>query len=105
MHLNRTRTALFLLCVSRAGLRPGVRLIEFIEDWQRCVTAAGEPIGIERYIASSGKYSRRTAYSRLALFRKTFPQLGPQGLPDGLMGPLLERLAAENVPQDDQDDQ
>ncbi len=36
-----------------------------------------------------------TAYERLALFRKTFPQLGPSGVPSGLMAPLLARLAAE----------
>jgi hypothetical protein len=100
MQLNRTRTALYLLCISRAGLRPGVRLIEFIEDWQRCVTAAGEPIGIERYSRLTRKISRRTGYSRLALFRRTFPELGPEGTPEGLMGPLLDRLAAE-LPRED----
>jgi hypothetical protein len=100
MQLNRTSTALYLLCISRAGLRPGVHLIEFIEDWQRSVAAAGGPIGIERYSRLTRKISRRTAYSRLALFRKTFPELGPEGTPEGLMGPLLERLAAE-LPDDE----
>jgi hypothetical protein len=95
MQLNRSRAGLYLLCIQRAGLRPGVRLIEFIEDWQSCVRQAGEPIGIERYTRLTRKYSHRTCYSRLLDFRAAFPELGPQAVPEALMGPLLARLIAE----------
>ena len=59
------------------------------------VDESGGSVGIERYCRLTRKYSRRTAYSRLALFRKTFPQAGPDGTPEALMGPLLDRLAVE----------
>jgi hypothetical protein len=100
MKLNRTRSGLYLVVIARAGLRPGVLLIEFIEEWQRAVTAAGKPITIEEFIRWTKRYSRRTTFTRVAQFRKTFPQLGPGGLPHGLMGPLLDRLAAELEPDE-----
>ncbi len=93
---HRTRSALFLVCIARAGYVNGGRLIEFIEEWARCVEAHGRGVGIEEFAAWSTRFSTRTAYARLSLFRKTFPQLGEHGVPSGLMAPLLERLAAES---------
>lgn len=90
-----TRAALYLVTINRAGFREGAKLIEFIEEWQRCVSASRGPVTVEGFIQWTRRYSRRTTFERLASFRKTFPQLGPHGLPDGLMGPLLDRLAQE----------
>lgn len=94
MKANQTRGSLYAVCILRGGYRNGILLIQFVEDWQRCVRENGGPIGIEKY-TRLGRYSYRRAYELLALFRKTFPQLGADGTPEGLMGPLLERLAAE----------
>jgi hypothetical protein len=93
--VNQTKLALWMVCVSRAGYRQGAQLVEFIDDWRACVEAHDQPVGFEAYAQWTRRYSRRTAYNRLALFRRTFPQLGHDGTPEGLMGPLLERLAAE----------
>ena len=93
--LNQTKLALWMVCVDRAGYRHGAQLVEFIDDWRDCVTAHDGTVTVETYWHWTRRYSRRTCFNRLALFRKTFPQLGPQGLPDGLMGPLLKRLAAD----------
>jgi hypothetical protein len=99
LHMNRpnvlqTKTALWLVCVKRAGIRGGL-VVEFVDDWRDCVTAHGGPTSIQGYAKWTRRYSHRTAYYRLALFRKTFPELGPEGTPEGLLGPLLERLAQE----------
>jgi len=96
--LKRTRAALYIVCIARAGYLDGARLIEFIEEWARCVEVRGGPITIEEFIASTRKLPRRTTFLRLSQFRRAFPELGPHGLPDGLMGPLLDRLAAEVEP-------
>lgn len=93
--VNQTKLALWMVCVSRAGYQDGARLVEFIDDWRDCVVAHDGEVSFQRYAKWTRRYSYRTAYARLALFRKTFPQLGPEGKPDGLMGPLLDRLAAE----------
>lgn len=93
--INRTRGALYLLCIARAGYQDGALLIEFIEEWRRCVESHGRPVNIEEFIAWTRRYARRTTFRRLQLFRESFPQLGEHGLPDGLMRPLIERLAAE----------
>lgn len=95
VNVKRTRAALYVVCIARAGYLDGARLIEFIEEWARCVDAHGGPINVEEFIASTRRFPRRTTFLRLSQFRKAFPELGPQGLPDGLMGPLLARLAAE----------
>jgi hypothetical protein len=73
----------------------GARLIAFIEDWQRCVSAHGGPVTPEGFIAWAGQSKRRSTFRGLKLFRDTFPELGPHGQPDALMGPLLDRLARE----------
>jgi hypothetical protein len=93
--INRTKLALWMVCVSRAGYLDGARLVEFIDDWRDCVDANRAPVSWRHYSKWTRRYSDRTAYARLALFRKTFPQLGPSGSPEDLLGPLLERLAAE----------
>ena len=95
MHPNRTRGALYLLCISRAGYRSGASLIEFIEEWRRCVERHEGPINIEEFIAGNRRYGRRRTFELVRLFRDTFPQLGEHGLPDGLMAPLIDRLARE----------
>jgi hypothetical protein len=93
---NRTKLALWIVCVERAGYRQGAQLVEFIDDWRDCVTATGGPVeSVEAYAHWTRTYSTRTAYNRLSLFRRTFPQLGRDGTPEGLLGPLLDRLAAE----------
>ena len=93
--INQTKLALWMVCVNRAGYRQGAQLVEFIDDWRDCVTAHDGAVGFEKYAEWTRAYSRATAYNRLALFRKTFPQLGHDGTPEGLMGPLLDRLASE----------
>lgn len=93
--VNQTKLALWMVCVNRAGYRQGAQLVEFIEDWRRCVEAHDGPVGVRAYSEWTRQYSDRTAFNRLALFRRTFPQLGDDGTPEGLMGPLLERLARE----------
>lgn len=93
--VNQTKLALWMVCVNRAGYRKGAQLVEFVDDWRDCVNAHGGPVGVEVYTGWTRAYSRATAYNRLALFRATFPQLGDDGTPEGLMGPLLERLAVE----------
>jgi hypothetical protein len=95
MDIKQTRGALYLLCIARAGYREGGLLIEFIEEWRRCVEAHGGPVTIEEFIDWTDRYQRRTTFRRIELFRESFPQLGEHGLPDGLMAPLVERLAAE----------
>jgi hypothetical protein len=93
----KDRTALYSLCMLRA--RPmyvaGARLISFIEEWQRCVSDYGRAVNVEEFIAWNGERRRRTTFDRLRLFRDTFPELGEQGLPSDLMGPLLQRLVKE----------
>jgi hypothetical protein len=95
MKIHRTRLGLYLLCIARAGYVGGGRLVEFIEDWRRVVERHGGPITIEQYIEDGGRLSRRTTFRRVALFRSAFPELGDEGLPDALMGPLLDRLTRE----------
>lgn len=95
MRINQTRFALYSLCFARAGYRHGAELIEFIEEWRRAVEHNDGPVNIEEFIGWSRRFSRRTTFRRVALFRETFPELGEDGLPDGLMGPLLQRLAAQ----------
>jgi hypothetical protein len=94
MDWKTDRPALYLLCVARAGLE-APRLIAFIEEWRRCVEFHDREVNIEEFIAWTRRFPRRMTFRRLRLFRDTFPQLGEDGLPSGLMGPLLERLAAE----------
>jgi len=95
MRFHETRAALYLVCIGRAGYRDGAKLIEFIEEWRRCVENNDGPVTIEEFIAWTRRYSRRSTFRMVRLFRDSFPQLGPQGLPDGLMEPLLKRLASE----------
>ena len=100
-HMNTTsnRPALYALCMLRA--RPayvaGARLIAFIEEWQRCVAEQGGVVNVEQFIAWTRRYSRRTTFERLRLFRDTFPELGAEGLPSLLMGPRLEQLARDQA--------
>lgn len=98
--VNQTKLALWTVCVNRAGVVDGARLVEFIDDWRDCVNANGGPVSWNHYSEWTRRYSDRTAYRRLALFRRTFPQLGEHGSPEDLLGPLLDRLAREA----DQDD-
>lgn len=93
--INQTKLALMTVCVSRAGYIKGGQLVEFIDDWRDCIKAHDGPVSWQGYAKWSRRYSYRTAYRRLALFRQTFPELGPEGSPEQLLGPLLERLAAE----------
>jgi hypothetical protein len=95
MKINRTKGALYLVCISRAGYREGAKLIEFIELWRRTVQRHEGPINIEQFIAMNGRHGRRNTFRLVRLFRDTFPQLGRDGLPQDLMAPLIERLAAE----------
>ena len=91
----QTKGALWAVCVHRAGVREGAQLVEFVDDWRDCVTNSGGPVTWDAYRHWTRRYSQATAYRRLALFRRHFPQLGPDGTPQELLGPLLERLAAE----------
>jgi hypothetical protein len=93
--INQTKAALWAVCISRAGTLNGARLVEFIDDWRDCIVAHDGPVSWQAYSKWTRRYSGRTGYRRLALFRRTFPELGPEGSPEGLLGPLLERLAAE----------
>jgi hypothetical protein len=93
--ISQTKAAVWLVCLNRAGYRRGAQLVEFIDDWRDCVTVNDGPVSMNRYATWTRRYAGRTAYERLALFRKTFPELGPEGNPEGLLGPLLDRLAAE----------
>jgi len=93
--VNQTKLALWMVCVARAGYLDGARLVEFIDDWRDCVQAHDGPVGVDSYAQWTRRYSYRTAFNRLRLFRETFPQLGADGTPEGLMGPLLDRLARE----------
>jgi len=95
---EQTKAALWAVCIHRAGFLDGARLVEFIDDWRDCVIAHDGPVSWNQYTHWTRRYSGRTGYRRLALFRKTFPQLGPDGSPEGLLGPLLDRLAAETEP-------
>jgi hypothetical protein len=92
---KQTKAALWMVCVATAGFREGAQLVEFIDDWRDCVTANGGPVSWNHYSQWTRRYSGRTGYRRLALFRRTFPQLGDEGSPEQLLGPLLDRLAAE----------
>ncbi len=94
MDWKTDRPALYVLCVARAGLE-APRLIAFIEEWRRCVEYHDREVNIEEFITWTHRFPRRMTFRRLRLFRDTFPQLGEDGLPSGLMGPLLDRLAAE----------
>lgn len=93
--INQTKAALYAVCIARAGTLNGARLVEFIDDWRDCIKAHDGPVSWQGYSRWSRRYSGRTAYRRLALFRRTFPELGPEGSPEQLLGPLLDRLAAE----------
>ncbi len=96
MNILETKGALWIVCVNRAGLRGGSQLVQLCDDWAECVRHNGGPLpGPDTYAMWTKRLSYRTAYERLALFRKTFPQLGPAGTPEDLMGPLLARLADE----------
>ncbi len=95
LNFRRTRSALYVVCIARAGYVNGARVIEFIEEWSRCVEDHRREVGVGEFIEWTDRYSTRTGYERLALFRKTFPQLGEHGVPSELMAPLLERLEAE----------
>lgn len=95
LNLLQTKGALWVVCVSRAGVREGAQLVEFVDDYRDCLTANGGATSFQGYARWTRRYSYRTAYNRLALYRKTFPELGPHGTPEGLLGPLLERLAAK----------
>lgn len=94
MNFRTDRPALYLLCVARAGLE-APRLIAFIEEWRRCVEFHDREVNIEEFIGWTRRFPRRMTFRRLRLFRDAFPQLGEDGLPSGLMGPLLDRLAVE----------
>jgi hypothetical protein len=98
MKWNQTKLALITVCVNRAGYTKTGELIEFIDDWRDCVKAHDGPVSWQAYSRWTRRYSERTAYNRLALFRRTFPELGDHGSPEDLLGPLLERLAAEAGP-------
>jgi hypothetical protein len=103
--IGETKLALWMVCVNRAGYREGAQLVEFCDDWRACVKANGGPLpNVDHYAMWTRTFSYRTAYRRLALFRKTFPQLGPAGTPEGILGPLLEQLAAEVTTEEDSDE-
>lgn len=93
--LAQTKAAVWLVCLNRAGYLNGARLVEFIDDWRDCVIANDGPVSMNHYADWTRRFSRRTAYERLAMFRKAFPELGESGNPEGLLGPLLDRLARE----------
>lgn len=99
------RPALYVLCMRRSkSYVEGARLIEFIEDWRRCVEAHEGEVSVAEFTRWTRRYAnRRTVERRLHAFREAFPQLGPQGKPTGLMGPLLERLAVEAATELDAD--
>jgi hypothetical protein len=90
----QTKAALWIVCAQRAGTRAGL-LVEFIDDWRDCVIAHDGPTSMQGYAKWTRRMSHRTAYNRLTLFRQAFPELGPTGTPEQLLGPLLERLADE----------
>jgi hypothetical protein len=82
------------LCISRLGYRKGARVAAFMYEWEYAVRQVGHPLGIEEF-ADWWKESRATAYRRQGLFREAFPELGPTGTPNDLLGPTLERLSAD----------
>jgi hypothetical protein len=62
------------------------KLVVFVHEWARLEAKLGRRIGIEAYVAENGVDSRRTAYSRLELFRRMFrDELGPKCTPDDLI--------------------
>jgi hypothetical protein len=72
----------------------------FITQWELCVRAHERVVTTEEYAAWSPQ-SRATTYNRLRDFRMMFPQLGDDGLPSDLMGPLVARLGAgQPAPED-----
>lgn len=85
------RLQVLALCVARTGYREGTALAQFIFEWEGYVRRHGAPITIEDW--PTGR--KRTGYRRLATFRATFPELGEDGTPQDLMGPLMGRLAKE----------
>lgn len=87
------RIELLALCVDRRGFVRGALLAEFITEWELAVRSHGGPVGVEEF-AHWWKDSPSTAYRRLRDFRKTFPELGEQGTPNDLLGPLLAALRA-----------
>jgi hypothetical protein len=80
------------LCVNRGGYRQGRKVAQFIAEWELVVRDLGREISPEEF-GPWWKDHRATTYRKLGEFRELFPELGHQGKPDDLMGPLLKRLA------------
>lgn len=95
----QTKLALWAVCLQRAGSQ-APQVVEFIDDWRDCVKAHDGPVSWQGYANWTRRYTSRTAYRRLATFREAFPELGPHGSPEDLLGPLLARLAEEAASED-----
>lgn len=92
-----TRSEVLALCIERAGYRRGAQVCQFVWEWELYVRSTQSPGEIEAF-STWWKDSRTTAYRRLVAFREAFPELGEQGTPNDLMGPLLAALeAGENL--------
>jgi hypothetical protein len=62
------------VCISRGGLRKGVRVQTFITAWTLASQSMGRPITLDEY-AEWWKQPRSTAFRHQAEFRAVFPQL------------------------------
>ena len=81
--------------VKRVGWRRADELLGFMHDYKQFMVAHGrEPAGFEEYVAWTA-FSRRTCYSRLALLRAAYPELGPQSKPEDFLAGFLDRIQAE----------
>lgn len=92
----QTRTALRFVVLQRAGFRRGGQLLEMIDDYGEFLRDHGRDLGFEAYANWTRRYSYRTAYRRLAVFKAAFPEAPT---PATLYGPLLEQLASEVMEQ------
>jgi hypothetical protein len=82
--------------VRRVGFRKADAVIELLSDWQDFMVAHGrEPDGFEEYSVWTRRYSRMTAYRRLALLRGAFPEAGPNALPTDFLQGVLEAVRQE----------
>jgi hypothetical protein len=86
---KRSARTLFELCVSRAGLVGGARLCEFVVCWAIATEDLGHDPAVTEFAAWWKEASTRTAYKRLAAFRKAFPEYDT---PAPLSGPVVARV-------------
>ena len=82
--------------VKRIGWRRADELLGFMHDYKQFgANHERWPDGFEEYVAWTRAFSRRTAYRRLALLRRAYPELGPDAKPEDFLDGFLERIQAE----------